>query len=312
MRSTLFFAALFAIGCSEAGIRSNADDYDIRQLETTPDQVTDTFEQAEPVAADVLFVISNWWSDGQLREELVDSFDELLHVFIDSGIRYHIGVISTDTDHFDENGKLREAAGVRWIDDETPNPIETFATMAQMNASGCVGPRRPRDATFMALEMEVDQWNAGFRRDEASLHTVFVSDAKDDSYQLTVEEFKRWYDGYTTTPEIDTLSTIINPFEDNVNPGVTEFIGGATHDIEDRPWRNVLQEIGLLARELEQEFVLTSVPVVDSIVIESTHDGQTQRLQKVDYEYHATSNSVVFLDYEPPTGSLIEITYQAR
>jgi len=304
--------ALFTIGCTESGIRSGADGYDVRQLETSPDVVTDRFEQEPPVSADILFVISNWWSDGQLREELVNSFQNLLNVFIGSGLDYHIGVISTDTDHFDENGKLREVVGLRWIDNETPEPYETFATMAQMHASGCVGPRRPRDATFMALEVEVDRWNRGFRRDDASLHTVFVSDANDSSYQLSVDEFQRWYDGYTDTPEIDTLSTIVDLSQDRVNPRVTEFLGGATHDIADKPWRNVLAEIGLLARSLKQEFVLSEVPLVDTIVIESTLDGVTQRLQADDYEFHQDRNSVVFNEYEPLPRSVIEISYEAR
>ncbi|MEN0067082.1 MAG: hypothetical protein AAGA48_33435 [Myxococcota bacterium] len=313
MRGTLF-AALVLMGCNEPSIGGDGDrEYDIRELERTRDQVTDSFEQPPPTSADVLFVISNWWSDGQLRQELIDSFDDLLNVFLGSGIDYHIGVISTDTDHFHENGKLHEADGVRWIDPETPNPLETFATMASMDAQGCVGPRRPRDATWLALEVEEDSWNAGFRRDDASLHTVFVSDAGDESYRLSVDEFIRWYDGYTATPEVDTLSTIIDPLRDNENPYVTTMVGGATHHIDDRPWRNVLLEIGLRAQVLNQEFMLSAVPVLDTIVVEISHHEQTQRLSLGDdFTYSESRNSVQLVDYQPPTGASIDISYDRR
>lgn len=315
MRGTSLIAlALAVVACNEPTIQGNDPEvYDIRELEDSPDQVTDTFEQGAPPAADVLFVISNWWSDGQLRQELVDNFDDLLNVFIGSGIDYHIGVISTDTDHFDEVGKLHQARGVRWVDSETPDPIDTFAEMAQMQASGCVGPRRPRDATWLALEIEEDRWNAGFRRGEASLHTVFVSDAVDQSYRQSLNEFIRWYDGYTTTPEIDTLSTIVDLGQDTQNPYVTAQVGGATHDIEDRPWRNVLREIGLRAQAMEQEFMLSSVAMEDTLEVWISHDLQTQRLFLDEhFTYDQSRNSVRLLEYVPPTGAIIEVKYEAR
>lgn len=320
MRTLSVFGAaiLLAAGCSETGI--NGDDkvaYDPNSRPDDAELVEDVYVQSHPTQADVLFVISNWWSMEQAYAELVDSFDDLLDVFVGSGIDYHIGVISTDTDHAYEHGKLHVARGVKWVQDDTPAPFDTFAEMATMNASGCVGPRRPRDATFLAFEHEGDGWNKGFRREEASLHTVFVSDDRDTSVMHSLEEWVGWYDNWTQTPEIDTLSTIVDFSKDTQNIAASDIIGGASHPIQQMPWANVLEEIGLRALGLKQEYFLTSVPVADSIEVAVVVDGAERHFVVGPQEdggevaYDAVPNSVQFYEYEPPTGAEIVISYEA-
>ena len=303
------------VGCSETGI--NADekvDFEPNDRPDRVEQVVDVYTQTNPTQADVLFVISNWWSMEQAYAELVDAFDDLLQVFVGSGVDYHFGVISTDTDHAYENGKLHEKRGYRFIDEQTDDPIGVFAEMATMNASGCVGPRRPRDATFLAFEVQDNDWNKGFRRDDASVHTVFVSDDRDSSLMHTFDEWVSWYDNFTNTKEIDTLSTIVDLQKDTDNPRATEVIGGMYHPIEDQPWANVLEEIGLRAQGLKQEYFLSRQPDVESIEIKVIPNGSTAELAfglGDDFDYDASRNSVQFQDYEPPEGSEIRIEYDA-
>jgi hypothetical protein len=313
-------AATFAVGCIETGVEQDVPKWDSPNPRPVQGEyVEDSFVQEQPTQADILFVISNWWSMEQAYAELVDSFDGLLDVFVGSGVDYHIGVISTDTDHSWEYGKLHEEDGVRFIGTDTPDPYGTFAKMATMDASGCVGPRRPRDATMLALEMHDDGWNAGFRREEASLHTVFVSDDRDLSTMVSLDEWIYWYDSYTNTPEIDTLSTIVDFAKDGANLEATQRLGGSSHPVTSRPWANVLAEIGLRARGMRREYFLSSTPLDGTLqVTVTTPAGAELRFDEGaleeggDYGYDTVRNSIQFHEFEPETASTITIGYETR
>jgi hypothetical protein len=315
----LSFATVALMACSENGLGDNPDPWgDPKAEPEVPEHVQDAYIQSHPTKADVLFVISNWWSMEQAYAELVDSFDDLLEVFLGSGVDYHIGVISTDTDHQFEMGKLHEARGVRFIDSNNQEPLDTFAEMATMDASGCVGPRRPRDATFLALEVEGDEWNEGFRREDASMHTVFVSDDRDVSVLTEFEEWVGWYNTFTDTPEIDTLSAIVDFAQDGQNVEATDLIGGAAHPIQQKPWENVLEEIGLKAQGLRREYFLSRQPVEGTVALTvvvgnaELRDFTEGTIEAGgDWTYNAARNSVQFNTYEPPTDSQILIDYDA-
>jgi hypothetical protein len=306
--------ALVATGCTvEQGFSEDpSQDWQSNPPELPGGRVTDEYVQTSPTKADVLFVISNWWSMETAYEELVDSFDEMLSVFVGSGIDFHIGVISTDTDHADDNGKLKQAYGYLWIDEDNPQPVQTFAQMATMDASGCVGPRRPRDATYMALETQRAGHNAGFRRQDASMHTVFVSDYRDDSRLLSLDEWIDWYDGFTDTPEIDTLSTIVD-FIDEDNRFATQVIGGTSHPIQDQPWANVLQQIGVKAQGFKTEYFLTRLPVEGTVeVTVVVNQTELAFAEDEDWWYDSERNSIHFIDYMPPEKSQIRLSYEPR
>jgi hypothetical protein len=318
MRNWLgILAATTAIGCIESNFDQDVPKWDDpNPRDVGGEHVVDTYVQSSPTQADILFVVSNWWSMEQAYAELVDSFDDLLEVFVGSGVDYHIGVVSTDTDHATENGKLHVADGLRFIDTQTPDPFGTFAQMATMDASGCVGPRRPRDATFMALEFEANNWNKGFRREEASMHTVFVSDDRDTSTKASLDEFVNWYNTFTNTPDIDTLSTIVDFAKDGQNLDATQRIGGASHPIQTMPWANVLAEIGLRAQGLRREYFLSSSPIEGTIeVTVVTPSGAELQFNEGtveeggDWSYDAIRNSIQFHEFEPATDSNINIGY---
>lgn len=275
------------------------------------ERITDTHVQVTPPEADILFVISNWWSSEQLTQELIDAFDDMLNELIDSGVNYHIGVISTDTDHSDDNGKLREGLGHRWIDIENQRPLVTFAQMATMEASGCVGPRRPRDATYMALEIQADTHNLGFRRPAASMHTIFVSDDRDASYHLSVDEFIDWYGNFGPNPHLDSLSAIVDTALDAENVSATTVLNGSSHDIDDTPWENIMRDIGLHARGPQAEFPLSRIPNVETLDVRvHAPTGVVEYDLNEDFTYIEGRNTVHFGDYRPPSGARIEISYE--
>ena len=315
---SLFFASISLMACNEQGFDGEEEKFPPGSVQPQePESVTDTYTQSKPTQADILFVVSNWWSMEQATAELADSFDNLLNVFLGSGVDYHIGVISTDTDHTTDMGKLREANGVRFIDTDNPDPLGTFVEMASMIATGCAGPRRPRDATYLALEIEADDWNEGFRREDASIHTIFVSDDHDLSTMVDFDEWVGWYNTFTDTPEIDTLSTIVDFSKDGLNLQATELIGGASHPIQQLPWANVLEEIGLKAQGLRREYFLSRQPVEGTISLTVIANGAELTFSEGtleeggDWTYDVARNSVQFNEYEPLTDSQIIINYDA-
>jgi hypothetical protein len=315
---SLLLTSVALMACNEQGFNGESEDFPPGSVKPQEvENVTDTYTQSKPTQADILFIVSNWWSMEQATAELADSFDSLLDVFLGSGVDYHIGVASTDTDHSTDMGKLREANGVRFIDASNPDPLGTFVEMASMIATGCAGPRRPRDATYLALEMEADDWNAGFRREDASMHTVFVSDERDLSTMISFDEWVGWYNTFTDTPEIDTLSTIVDFSKDGLNLQATELIGGSSHPIQEMPWANVLEEIGMKAKGLRREYFLSKQPVEGTILVsviagsvELSFDEGTIETGG-DWTYDAVRNSIQFNEYEPPTDSDIVINYDA-
>jgi len=316
MRIAATIAAFVVLaGCSETGLNGKQDhSYDGHAQTVDPDVVVDQFVQNSPTKADVLFVISNWWSMAQAYQQLIADFSDMLQVFVGSGMDYHIGVVSTDTEHSFEQGKLKNVSGSRWVEEDTPDPINTFATMATMDATGCAGPRKPRDGSYMALVTHggpTDQWNHGFRRDDASLHTVFVSDDKDLSTMLAFQEYVDWYNSFTNTPDIDTLSTIVDFSKDGQNLVATKDIGGSSQDIRVTPWANVLEDIGLRAQGMRTEFFLSQQPVPDSIevTVTTTEDNVLHFQADTDFTYVADRNSVVFTTFEPTEGSVISLQY---
>jgi len=318
MRNAWMFGLVALTGCIEQGFQGEEPgDMKGNPLPVGDDHVIDQHVQTNPTQADVLFVISNWWSMEQAYAELIEHFEDMINVFLGSGIDFHIGVISTDTDHVEDRGKLNEARGVRWIEQETPDPMGTFAEMATMDASGCVGPRRPRDATLLALEHEKDAWNVGFRREDASMHTVFVSDDRDLSVMLSLDEWIGWYNSFTKTPEIDTLSVIVDLAKDTQNIQAMQEIGGTSHHILQMPWPNVLEEIGLRAQGMKKEFFLSRQPDVETIEVRVIVNGAEVALVEGtledggDWAYESIRNSVFFHEYEPPEGAVIEIEYDA-
>lgn len=311
--------ALAAAGCkSDQGLEVRPPEFgppNIVDFETP--RRTDRVMQVVIPRVDALFIVDNSCSMAEEQTLLAANFPVFLDWFQQSGLDYHIGVVSTDVDHSWEHGKLHMARGVKWIDDQNPDPYGTFGEMATMDASGCAGPRRPRDATLLAFEYEADGANAGYRRPGASAHTVFVSDDRDLSTMASLDEWVDWYNHFTETPEIDTLSAIVDLGKDGQNVDATQRIGGSYQHIADRPWNNVLAEIGLRAIGLRREYYLSSVPVIETIEVKVVTPGGAELAftegtvdEGGDYYYDEIRNSVKFHEFEPETDSTITIGYE--
>jgi hypothetical protein len=138
--------------------------------------VTDTFEQAPVAPVDLLFVVDDTASMGQEQHALAAAFAPLTERMLTSGVSWQIGVIAGTADG---EGRLLGAPFV--LTGSTPEVAEVFAERLHVGTSG-----RPPEAALYAATLALDDAatggaNAGFRRPDAALHVVFVSDDDDHS-----------------------------------------------------------------------------------------------------------------------------------
>lgn len=319
------FIAIGAIGCiNENDLLQDLPDPAVPTERPVPNaKHTDAILQVTTPMVDVLWTIDNSCSMSEEQDNLAANFPFFMDYFDGSGLDYHVGVISTDTDNPAQSGKLQGAFGYKYIDTDTGSPIEVFQEMATMGTMGS-GNERGLGATFLALEEHVDTFNAGFYREEASINTIVITDEPDltQAHVITVPEFIDWYDGLKRETDMRSFSSIRDPVDGGRYSSVTNEIGGILWDVNTDDWSGVLERLGIQASGLKREYFLSQRPVVDSLVVEVKdvsgallppfEMAQVDDLGNVvsgDYTYSPTRNSVTFLEYVPNALSTVLITY---
>ncbi len=165
---------LVAAGCIEFGLDPIEPEGAPRQL--VP--VVDTFVQAPLPRVDLLFVVDDTASMAQEQEALAGEFGALATDLDAAEVAWQVGAVTTSLDG-DEAGWLQ---GSPWI--LTPDTTDRAAAFAEMIRVGTKGssPEAGLAAAVEALALSrTGGPNAGFRRPDALLHVVFVSDADDQS-----------------------------------------------------------------------------------------------------------------------------------
>ncbi|MDP2309994.1 MAG: VWA domain-containing protein [Pseudomonadota bacterium] len=139
-----------------------------------PVVVEERFVQAALPEVDVLFVMDSTGSMADEQAALSGAAAEFLDTLGGLGLAYQIGV--TTTDPADE-GVLR---GRPWIvTDSTEAPEQVLASALQVGADSAP-PAAGLHTASLALA-DAQGFNRGFRRAEAGLHVIFVSDGDDQS-----------------------------------------------------------------------------------------------------------------------------------
>ena len=300
-------------------------------------QQTDVMVQTTVPDVDILFMVDNSCSMGDDQQRLVDNFPSFMRWFLNSGLDYHIGVVSSDVFDTAQSGKLVTGFGRKWISADDPNQIAMFQQMAVLGVSGS-GDERGTDAIYLGLEIERDGFNEGFYRDEAALHVLAVSDEPDNSQIQSTGEFTDWFDSLKQIPDNRSFTSIERP---GSNPGygrITQRIGGVLVDITDSNWAEALDQLGLRATGMKTEYFLSRLPVDDTIVVgERTIidegnfalDVFPRSWQRTDgslvdadgndvppgtstYYYESMRNSILFVNHVPEEANEIEITYTVR
>jgi len=339
MRKSLgltLLAGAGAAGCgSDQGYNSPLPDYgDPHAPPIESPTIEDRILQLTTPKVDILFLVDNSGSMGDNQAELVQNFPSFINYFVGSGLDYHIGVSSTDLDanYNGSQGKLRKIAGSSYIEPETTNPTGVFTAMAQMGTGGS-GNEKGTGGIYDCLEVDRDTFNAGFYRDEASLHTIIVSDEPDSTPNNVIshDEFIGWYDDLKQDASDRTFSGIV----DQTSIGkqyrdIVSRIGGINWDIESGDWEQVLDQLGVQAAGLKREYFLSHLPVGDTIQVSvddaanganlkfiegvldengNLTDTDGDGLPNCDWTYDPSRNSITFASYIPTSLSTVVIDY---
>jgi hypothetical protein len=318
MARVIAAAALLVLGgCpSDYQVQQDLPQYPDANPQDLPSlEWTDRLVQLDVPQVDVLFTIDNSSSMANEQRALIDNFPAFADFFVGSGLDYHIGVVSTDIERPAQDGHLHGARGHLYIDEETEDPVGVFGEMASMGTAGS-GNESGLGAVYAALETRRDE-NGGFYRDDAALHTVIISDEEDQTpaTRVTAEEFALWYAGLKPVDD-RTFSSIVSfvdaPPADRGQRylSVTQYVGGIAWDITDEDWSEVLEELGVQASGVRNEFFLSHRPVPDSITVhEETPDGVTLVHAEDVWTYDSARNSVRFVEYVPAPLSTVILHY---
>lgn len=303
---------------------------------------TDRIVQVQQPQVDVLFIVDNSCSMFEFQQELGNNFPGFMEYFTDSGLDYHIGVISTDmNDPSNGQGKLRNIGGQAYIDEDTNDPLSVFSLMANMGTTGFYDEKgRAAAWTMVELKREIPR-NEGFIRDDAAMHFVFISDEEDQSggNPVSRQEFISWMNNLKATPDLTTAHALVQFTSQLCNTqgtAGTEYVryanqtNGITFNLCQSNWAPMLDELGLQTAGLKREYFLSKIPVTSPwsltvkvhTVAESGQNvtlqfpsclvGEEEEDEACRVTYNPGRNSIVFLDYVPDPFSEVVVNYNIR
>jgi len=301
---------LIAMACQEFGFNGlgTGDPPDRRVV------VEERFVQAPLEGVDVLFVIDETPSMEQEFDALADSVGALMAGLDSSGLNWQLGVVGADMIG-EDRGLLW---GVPWvITADTPEREELFAEML-------VTPPVPTQseaglaAAILALELATDGGaNEGFRRPDAGLQVVFVSDGDDSSATLHDDPVAAFLERIALEEASgswarasalvgDVPSGCASP-RGTAQPGtayveVAEATGGVVASICHADFAAVLEALSADSVVLPVRFELAEVPVSDEVQV--SVDG----VQATGWELAVDPPAVVF-DTPPDAGVSILVSY---
>lgn len=267
---------------------------------------------------DVLLVVDDSCSMSDVQATLAGIVLPLLET-MQRAYDFHLGVTTTDVSNLNPNsGLLRRAtmggSTYRFIDEHTPNASSALAQMVQAGHYGS-DSERGRDAAYQLLESKRDRpRNDGFRRDDASLHIVFVSDEDDASHTLSSTEWRRWLDRQAAG--VQTHAITILPSSTCASEARTgheylayaAYTGGLVLDLCTLDWTPFIDRLGdrVTWSRLEQPAATPLRLLIDRIV-----DGQRVTITLADDEwtYDPLSQSVQFDSYRPYEDDLVRVAY---
>lgn len=317
---TLCWTLSLLVGCQEYTFDDNVPDYGGVNPPRVENPVQeDRIVQVTTPLVDILWVVDNSSSMGPYQDSLATNFPIFMNYFLGSGLDYHIGVVATEMERQNFNGKLVAAStGERFISLETEDPMARFAEMARLGE--IIGSaERGREASYAALETHKNTENAGFLRDdrESGVHVMLISDEPDYSRpsKITKDEFVEYMNGMRADQETVTFNSICTPPNVPLYGGddyvyITNRVGGILKDIREDDWLPVLEALGMQAAGLKREFFLSHLPVVDTIEVQlHDTDGNIIPFEKDAYDYSEIRNSITFETFVPDPLDTVVIRY---
>lgn len=277
--------------------------------------VMDTYTQNTVMMSDILFIIDNSCSMGSWQTHVATNFDSFITVFKNSGVDYHIGIITTDSSAL--------TGGI--IDTSTIDPIYEFNIQAQVGTYGS-GMERGLDMAYEALQPGGSAApGSTFERADAKMSLIFVSDEPDYSYELLTSLD---YSAYFKSVKVNSSKIIAHdvsggcpsgcsmPYTSSSGYSYTKWascnydyedvvsdMGGTHLDLCDADW-------GLKMETLAKDSIVKSSFDLSDTPVEKTIEVLVDGVITGNWSYDPMSNSVIFDPmYIPIAGSLIDISY---
>ncbi len=267
----------------------------------------ETFEQALYDKVDVLWVVDN---SGSMSDDLIvvgNNFHSFIQVFIDLGVDWQMGVITTDMDNPAQSGRLVGP----YLTPSTPDVINEFIRQIDLGSSGSA-TEVGFEATQAALSAPIiDNENAGFMRPDASLSAIVVTDEDNSTFQSGAT-FASWFAALKTTDDQTSFNAICESIFVSCAQyaAAADLTGGITGDIASSDYASILETISYTSAGMTVSFDLGEAPSdlgrmtvkVDGITVPNDiHNGWT---------YDPADQSITFHGTEVPApGSTGVVTY---
>lgn len=293
------------------GIRSGADGTEAVQV-CAREQ---TFNQ--DMRLDLLFVVDNSVSMLDAQERVADGVGDLLAWVIGVGLDTHVGAITTDMDDPLARGKLIQVAGTSFADGSLPISVEEWASEAIVVGIDGSPEERPFDAILTALAPTT---NPGFRRSDAHLAVVVLTD-EDDQSEATPQQFVEGLRSLSG-PRGASFHGLVSD-EEGCDEVVSENIlavisasDGLLGSICSSDYGGFLSPVGQVAaqRALNARFLLDSPAQLGSITVKVHYPGGiVDALDPgVDFALTADGRGLTLLQNLPPAGSRLTVSWLAQ
>ncbi|MCB9677838.1 MAG: hypothetical protein H6737_22230 [Alphaproteobacteria bacterium] len=289
--------------------------------------ITDGFQQNAASLVDVLFVLDNSGSMSDNLDALANEFPVFIQAFVNLGLDYQIGIVTTDMDDPNQSGQLIGPI----ISSASPDPVAEFVSQTAIGSSGS-GDERGLDAAYAALEPSqglINTTNAGLVRAGSNLSIIVVSDENDSSTNINPLPFVGWLDAYQGNPDLTSLSIVGGP-RSGLLPCIA-LIGGVSAEPVPRYWtvasntggihanicnlnfNVILQQLSTVAAGLRSSYTLAALPD-DPASIEVRIDGQLlPNNAQNGWVYDPPTNTVYFVGWGvPQEGTDVVITYDGE
>lgn len=308
----LAVTCVFGPGCNENALNPKGG------TDEEPLIVEESFLVAPLPRVDILWVVDNTASMEDEQAALADSFDAFAASLSELGLSWQMGVVTTDVSD-ERAGRLR---GDPWL--ITPDVDDAEAAMRDAVAVGTTSDsvEAGLGAAWLALTEPLRSGdNRAFRRDDATLHVVVVSDDDDHSQALLGDDPTSAFIDFlgeeaARTGQPALLSAVIGdvPFGCTWDGGtalpgasyaaVAEASAGSVASICDADLEPVLSALGEASATWPDTFALQASPVAESVRV--ALDGVSV---SAGWTVDSSAPAIVFQD-PPAPGTEITVRYE--
>ncbi len=305
----------------------------------------DLFEQPIPDGVDVLWVLDNSCSMGDITNKLSNELDSFVGNFTTLGLDYQLAVTTTDM-YSDGHKGLLQGAGVMSpaIQGSDAAVVSAFGDAVDdaFNTGGA-GTERGMDGAYSALTAPlINNENAGLVRTDAHLSIIVISDEEDQSEEsggVDDVTFINWLDAYKGDPDKTSYSAMAGAPQSSPSgfgfpnlscafsgggtaegtyyyPHVANATGGLYTELCDMDFNTVLTWLSFYAAGMQTKFCLSANPTPITSLGVTVDGNSVSRISgpppwSSGWNLDANNCIEFYGSSIPGPGTDVRITYQA-